>query len=143
MIMAEKDIAKLYMQENAHAHRNRSYPQRLAIMGSLDPANQRRILDEKEFKTTPGRNQIWKSVPHWPASILSQVGSLSDCTDRSFPFFQEEDRREEGHEIVEQSEGNTSRTRGRIEGMQGWPGAMRHGAEPSDAQHGSKLSVRK
>jgi hypothetical protein len=39
--------------------------------------------------------------------------------------------------IVEQLEGNTSRTRGRMEGMQGWPGAMMSQTDPSDAQHGS------
>jgi hypothetical protein len=80
--MAEKDITKLYIEENTHAHFNRRYPQRLAIAGSLDPANQTRTLDEKEFKTTPGRNRIWKSVPRWPASFLSKAGTLSDCTDQ-------------------------------------------------------------
>jgi hypothetical protein len=40
----------LYVQENTHAHRNRSFPQRLAIAGSIELANQRRTLDEKEFK---------------------------------------------------------------------------------------------
>jgi hypothetical protein len=61
--MAEKDITKLYIQENTHAHRNCSYPQQLAIVGCLDLANQQQTLDEKEYKTTPGRNRIWKSVP--------------------------------------------------------------------------------
>jgi hypothetical protein len=81
MIMASKrDITELYIQESTHAHRNRSYPQRLVIAGSLDPANQRRTSDAKEFKTTPGRTRIWKSVLRWPASVLSQAGTLLDCT---------------------------------------------------------------
>jgi hypothetical protein len=134
--MAEKDTTKLYIQGDTHAHRNRSYPQRLAIAGSFDPTNQQQTVNKKEFKTTPGQNQIWKSVLCWPASVLSLAGTFSDCTDRIFLFFHEDDRREEGHVIVEQSEGNIQGEGGKIEGMQGWPGTMRHRAEPSGAQHG-------
>jgi hypothetical protein len=49
----QKDINKIIYTKNYHAHCNRSYPQQLAIAGSLDPANQRRTLYEKEFKTNP------------------------------------------------------------------------------------------
>jgi hypothetical protein len=60
MIIAKKDVTKLYIQEKTHAHRNHSYPQWLAIAGSLDPAIQRRTLDEKEFKTTQSKAAMWE-----------------------------------------------------------------------------------
>jgi hypothetical protein len=44
-------------------------PQRLVTAGSLDPANQRRTLDEIEFIQTTSQNRIWKSVRRWLGNV--------------------------------------------------------------------------
>jgi hypothetical protein len=69
-------------------------PKRLATIGSLDPANQRRPLDKIDFVQTPRRNRLRKSVRRWPANVQPQAGIRTDCTDYAVRSYQDRDKRE-------------------------------------------------